>query len=166
MKPTLTWSLVTEPSMCTLILRFAVVVFGWETWSLTPFCLLAILDSAFAGFLTGVSEKVRKNDICNRTEQKCTNIKGKPISSNNRQINDDKWKLSPYPLWVTGAGVSGVCWRRLTRGSVPRDNNITPKGQRYYSWRTITQFLKDNNIIPRDNNMIVNNIVKNQWYNC
>ena len=45
-KPHPDWSLVTEPSVYTM--RSCVFCFlEWEAWSLTLFCLLAILDSAF-----------------------------------------------------------------------------------------------------------------------
>ena len=55
-KPHPDWSFVTEPSVytmrsCGLLLLF----FEWKAWSLTLFCLLAILDCAFPSFLAGVS---------------------------------------------------------------------------------------------------------------
>ena len=51
------WSSVTDPSVYTM--RSCSWLFSreWKTWSLTPFCLLAILDGHFPSFLTGVSHR-------------------------------------------------------------------------------------------------------------
>ena len=53
-KPHIDWALVTEPSVHTM--RSCGLLLSWmEAWSLTPFCLLAISDSAFPNFLAGAS---------------------------------------------------------------------------------------------------------------
>ena len=55
---------------------------------------------------------IKKNADFNRSTQNVHNISEKKnlFEATQRQINDNKWKLSPYPVSVTGAG---VCWRML-----------------------------------------------------
>ena len=51
------WGLWWLNHQCTLWGLAVCCFLEWEAWSLTLFCLLAILDSAFPGFLAGVSQK-------------------------------------------------------------------------------------------------------------
>jgi len=58
-KPHPDWSLVTivyNVRSCVLLLFFCLFLF-WGTWSLTPFCLLAVHDGAFPNCLAGISHR-------------------------------------------------------------------------------------------------------------
>ena len=103
---------------------------GWNSEPLRQFCSLF---TYFRLSWTGIQahEKlIKRNAEFKRTTQNlCTFSRPSPplsptsayffyffiFQAADRQIVDDEWKLSAYPLSVTSAGVSGVCWRMLAR---------------------------------------------------